>query len=439
MTGVQTCALPISLATVTATASTGYAFVNWTENGNPVSTSASYSFTVSGNRNLVANFSLLSFNVTTASLPVIGGTTTGGGSYTYGTQASVTATAASGYSFMNWTENGTVVSTSSPYTFTVNANHNLVANFEIIQVFTITTAANPSNAGTTSGGGNFTSGTQATVQATANFGYNFVNWTENGNVVSTSASYTFNVTGNRSLTANFEVQTFMISTTSYPGNGGSTSGDGVYPNGTSVTVVADANPGFSFIDWKENSSTVSTDSSYTFTASGNRYLIANFRQITSIVASVNPPQAGQATGSGIYTTGQPVTVEALANTGWAFLYWTENGTVVATTASYTFTAGANRVLQAQMLSTVGMNDPTPGGIKIYPNPAKELLNIELAGQTADEMQLVNTLGKVVYEQKILVSDHTLTLDLKDFARGVYSLRLLRQGSKTENFKLVIQR
>ena len=41
---------------MTATANSGCIFSNWTENGNEVSTSASYSFTVTGNRTLVANF-----------------------------------------------------------------------------------------------------------------------------------------------------------------------------------------------------------------------------------------------------------------------------------------------------------------------------------------------------------------------------------------------
>ncbi|MBR1513912.1 MAG: hypothetical protein IJ622_06450, partial [Bacteroidales bacterium] len=42
--------------TVTATANTGYQFVNWTENGTVVSTDANYSFTVTSDRDLVANF-----------------------------------------------------------------------------------------------------------------------------------------------------------------------------------------------------------------------------------------------------------------------------------------------------------------------------------------------------------------------------------------------
>ena len=339
--------------TVTATAYNGYTFDNWTENGNIVSTNASYTLTVTSSHNLVANFTGLSFTVTTASNPVNTGTTTGAGSYTYNSQVSVSAIPASGYSFISWTENGNVVSTSATYTFNITANRNLVANFGIFTVFNITTISNPVNGGTTSGGGAFSQGSQATVIATPNSGWMFLNWTENGNVVSTSASYTLDVFSDHTLTANFGLQTYTISTTAIPNNGGITTGDGIFTIGSPVTVVADANTDFQFVDWAENSSTVSTDSSYSFTANANRYLVANFRQICTISVSVNPAQAGSATGGGIYNAGQQVTVQATANSGWAFLYWTENGNVVSTTASYTFTTSGNRSLVAQMLSTVG--------------------------------------------------------------------------------------
>src|SRR5205807_9287392 len=58
-----------------------------------------------------------------------GGTTSGSGSYGCGSTATVTATASSGYGFVNWTENGTVVSTSASYSFTVSANRTLLATF----------------------------------------------------------------------------------------------------------------------------------------------------------------------------------------------------------------------------------------------------------------------------------------------------------------------
>ncbi len=67
----------------------------------------------------------------------------------------------------------------------------------------VDTGVSPANGGTTTGDGVYTNDTTATVTATANAGYGFVNWTDNGVVVSTSASYTFTNILNRSLVANF--------------------------------------------------------------------------------------------------------------------------------------------------------------------------------------------------------------------------------------------
>ena len=69
--------------------------------------------------------------------------------------------------------------------------------------FTINVSANPTEGGTVSGGGTFDSGASRTVTATANEGYSFKNWTENGSQVSTNANYTFTVNSDRDLVANF--------------------------------------------------------------------------------------------------------------------------------------------------------------------------------------------------------------------------------------------
>ena len=52
--------------------------------------------------------------------------------------------------------------------------------------YTITVIASPSVAGTVSGGGSFAEGSSQTVTASANSGYTFTNWTENGIAVSPS-------------------------------------------------------------------------------------------------------------------------------------------------------------------------------------------------------------------------------------------------------------
>ena len=115
--------------TVTATPAEGYVFINWTENNVVVSgAGATYTFIVDANRNLVANFGLKR-TISVSVNPTESGTVTGGGNYPEGQSCTVTATPVEGYVFVNWTEGGTEVSSDATYTFTVNANRNLVANF----------------------------------------------------------------------------------------------------------------------------------------------------------------------------------------------------------------------------------------------------------------------------------------------------------------------
>ena len=118
-----------SLCTLTATANTGYTFVNWTRNGSVASTDATYSFYVSETAVCIANFTLDTYTIAAKADPEEGGTVTGSDIYGYGTTATLTATPAEGYSFVNWTENGTEVSTDASYSFTVTAARSLVANF----------------------------------------------------------------------------------------------------------------------------------------------------------------------------------------------------------------------------------------------------------------------------------------------------------------------
>ena len=61
--------------------------------------------------------------------------------------------------------------------------------------------------GTVTGTGTYQEGATATLTATPNTGYKFVNWTKGGEVVSTDATYSFPVTENVELVANFEAIT----------------------------------------------------------------------------------------------------------------------------------------------------------------------------------------------------------------------------------------
>ena len=123
-----------SICTITATANQGYNFVNWTENGNQVTTETSYSFVVTENdieRTFVANFMFagVNYTVNATANPVEGGMVEGAGTYAEGETCTLTATPAEGYYFMNWTQGGTVVSSTATYSFVVETDVDLVANF----------------------------------------------------------------------------------------------------------------------------------------------------------------------------------------------------------------------------------------------------------------------------------------------------------------------
>ena len=332
--------------TVTATANAGYTFTNWTEGGNVASTNASYTFNVTGNRTLVANFALNTYSITATADPTAGGTVTGAGTYNHGASCTLTATANTGYTFVNWTKNGTQVSTNASYTFTVSEAGSYVAHFSL-NSYNVTATANPTAGGTVSGAGEYNHGASCTLTATANTGYTFTNWTENGSVVSSNANYTFTVEGARTLVANFTLNSYTITATANPTTGGTVSGAGEFNHGASCTLTATANTGYTFTNWTENGSVVSSNANYTFTVTGNRTLVANFTLNTYTVATAaNPAAGGTVSGAGEYNHGESCTVTATANTGYTFSNWTENGTVVSTNSSYTFTVEGNRNLVA---------------------------------------------------------------------------------------------
>ena len=130
---------------------------------------------------------------------------TGNGNFNYGETCVVTATPQGDYHFVNWTENGTEVSSEATYTFTVTADRDLVANFSetLPTYYTINVTANPTDGGTVTGAGSYAEGTEVTLTATANENYVFVNWTKDDVEVSTNATYSFTVTDDAAFVANF--------------------------------------------------------------------------------------------------------------------------------------------------------------------------------------------------------------------------------------------
>ncbi len=229
------------------------------------------------------------YTITASANPAAGGNVTGGGTYMHGASCTLTATANTGYTFTNWTKNdGTVVSNNATYTFNVTESGAYAANFTL-NSYMVTASANPTEGGTVTGGGTYNHGQNITLTATANEGYTFTNWTVNGNVVSSAATgYTFigwsdgvndnpreiTVTGPAQYTANFSQNSYLITVTANPTEGGTVSGGGTYNHGATVNLTATAATGYTFIGWSDGV----TDNPREITVTGPAQYTANFSQ-----------------------------------------------------------------------------------------------------------------------------------------------------------------
>jgi hypothetical protein len=420
--------------TVTATPESDYNFISWTEGGTEVSTDASYTFTVTSDRTLKANFDLKTYTVTIES--TIGGTETGNGQYYLGTNATITATPDAGYDFVNWTEGGTEVSTDMSYTFTVNADRALRANYAI-KTYTITLES--TTGGTVSGNGTYDHGTSHTVTATPDAGYDFVNWTEGGTEVSTDASYTFTVNADRTLRANYAIKTYTIALEST--TGGTVSGNGTYDHGTSHTVTATPDEGYDFVNWTEGGTEVSTDASYTFTISTDRTLKANYAIKTYTIA-LESTTGGTVSGGGTYDYGTSHTVTAIPDEGYDFVNWTENGVEISEDEDYTFQVINSMTLMANfelLISTLSVENNEPR--KVYPNPVRDYVYVEIEKLIAafDDVHAVlyDVSGKVYNIRKISITGNTIKFKIPNLKEGIYFINLTINSNNPIINKIVV--
>ena len=96
---------------------------------------------------------------------------------------------------------GWIAPTGQNVTVSANVTNTFFGTYTLS--YSINVSASPIIGGTTGGGGTFAAGSSQSVTATANAGYAFSNWTENGTVVSSAATYNCILNTNRTLVANF--------------------------------------------------------------------------------------------------------------------------------------------------------------------------------------------------------------------------------------------
>jgi len=344
-----------NLVSITATANYGYHFVQWND-GN---TQNPRTIIVSQDSAFTAFFALNTYSIVATSNSTTMGSVSGGGQYTYLHEMSMTATPAYGYHFVQWNDGVT----DNPRTLTVTRDSAFTAQFAA-NSYTLTVAPNDATMGSAYGAGSYNYNTTATLTAVANYGYHFTQWSD----AVTDNPRTVTVQNNATYTAQFAINSYVITVQSSNPAIGTTSGSGSYNYLTPVNITALPNAGYHFTQWSDGN----TDNPRLISVTANATYTAQFA-INSYAVGVtsNNSTMGSVSGSGTYNHNSTATLTATPYYGYHFVQWQDGNTqnprtvVVTDSAQYTAQFDYNSYLVTALSSNVTLGTATGGGSYNY--------------------------------------------------------------------------
>ena len=277
-----------------------------------------------------------------------GGTVSGSGTYNYGSTATLTAAAKTGYTFAGWFDgDGTKVSSSTSLQITnITASVTRYARFDKIW-YTVTYTKNDNIASVTPASqrvsyGSSAASTAALPATTAEFTYSFDGWYEGTTKVGSALALSVtNITGARTFQARgiATTRSYTITATSENTTYGTVTGGGSYNYNATVTLKATRKTGYTFSGWYEGTTRVSTSATYTFTCTGARTLVAKWAVYNLTITVTWSPTASKGTVSGSLTgqEGTKTTLNFTPATAYNFDHWeNNNGTTGGQNETFTF-------------------------------------------------------------------------------------------------------
>lgn len=184
-----------------ATANAGYTFTSWS--GCPDDIADTCNFTnVTANQSVTANFTVGTYEVFPSALPLDAGTVECTSPVNHGTSATCTANPNPGYRVKEWNVSDCTGNTCSISVNSDIAAISVVANFELIPTYNVSTSVSPADSGRISCTKDILEGSSATCSAIAKDGFEFTGW--GGDCAGTELSCVIaNVTANKSVSATF--------------------------------------------------------------------------------------------------------------------------------------------------------------------------------------------------------------------------------------------
>ena len=357
--------------TVTATPADGYMFTSWTMNGEIVSSSATYTFTVSSDMNLVANFAE--------------GTMIGDG-------GDATNNYLPTYNYYNYALSEQI------YTSAELGGASLITSIAFYnggteKTRTLDLYMKNTTKSSFSGNTDWIAVSASDKVFSGSVTFTADDWT----VITFSTPFVYDGTSNVVLVTD--------------------DNSGAYTNSPHMACrVFDAASQAIYVYSDGTNYSPSSPSSYTGTVLSvkNQLLITKEAISTEpvyITVSVSPAQAGTVSGGGEYVFGDVCTVSVTPNEGYFFTGWTENGAVVSSDLELSFTATADRDLVATFVQGIEIGEFTANNTYL---PSYNYYNYSLTQQiyTAEEIGSAGTINWIAFYNEGVEKTRTYDLYLK---------------------------
>ncbi len=327
--------------------------------------------------------------------------------------------------------------------------------------YTLALQATPSGSGsfnvntTTS----YSEGTNVSLRAYANSNFKFVAWEKDGEVISTSSSFTYTMPAkNVKLIAHYQYDPSSpteptepdlpvystLGLTASPSNAGyfNISSGNKYEVGASVYLRANCSSNFTFKNWTEDGEVISTNNSFNYVVkAGNPKLVANFIYSPSSPGEPSEPQlyhklhvtsnpaAGgyfNVSSGNSYQEGSTLYLCAYANPWYQFQNWTLDGEVVSTSSAFYYTMPtSDATLTANYTYHYDPSNPS--------EPSKPTTEkVSIYGMTENGVQGQTITYPVYLENDMQVKGMVVDLQFPDgFAADTEDVRLAARASGHE--------
>ena len=301
-----------------------------------------------------------SYVISASAEPSFAGTPTGTGTYPENTTVTLNANPKPEYLFDGWYEGSNRVSTNVSYSFTAEKNRTLTAKYITSAVrYQVNGYGSIKVNGTEVSTGRiyeYESGSTLTLTAVPENTSSFDGWYDgNDQLLSKDETYSFTIDRYLEITAKFS-SCYVNARVMMGFEGlGTVTGAGNYKTGDTVTVTAYPIEGYSFKGWYDTVANiyfmdpVSKENPYQFVAQDNISLFAAFTKPVLSLETIPSSYLSGIEGSlpGEYDAGTQITLTAVDDESYAFDAWYQDGELVSTEPTYTFTIMNDCTIQAK--------------------------------------------------------------------------------------------